>query len=52
MVKKDETLYVQDDKIHIPKSIMDMTLDEIDKAIQELEEPHVTDKKLEGWRRC
>ncbi len=26
---KDEVLYVQDDKQHIPESIMNMTLDEI-----------------------
>lgn len=46
MAKKDEVLYVQDDKLHIPESIMNMTLDEIDKAIQELEEQHMTDKNI------
>ena len=46
MAKKDEVLYVQDDKLHIPESIMNMTLEEIDKAIQELEEQHMTDKNI------
>lgn len=46
MTKKDEVLYVQDDKLHIPESIMNMTLDELDKAIQELEKQHMADKSI------
>ena len=46
MTKKDEVLYVQDDKLHIPESIMNMTLDELDKAIQELEKQHMAGKSI------
>lgn len=42
MVKKDEVLYVQDDKPHIPESIVNMTLDEIDEEIQKLEKQYMT----------
>ena len=36
MAKNDEVLYVQDDRLQIPEAMMNMTLAEIDEAIQEL----------------
>ena len=46
MAKKDEVQYVQNDRLHIPESIMNMTLAEIDEAIQALEQQHMTDENM------